>query len=110
MSEPQISGFPLIGNKSNSCALADIGTALLQIKNGRGLRLADMADKLRKSDDQLARYIAGDMEMGVTTWLRACEEFPELVELICETAAEREAKRSQRPLDIDLPTRKDRAA
>jgi hypothetical protein len=110
MSAPQISGFPLIGGKSNTSVLEDIGTALLQVKNARGIRLADMAEKIRKSDDQLARYIAGEMEMGVVAWLRACEEFPELPDLIAETAADRAAKARQRPLDIDMPTRRSAAA
>ena len=109
-SAPQISGFPLISGKSNTSVLEDIGTALLQVKNARGLRLTDMAEKIRKSDDQLARYIAGEMEMGVVAWLRACEEYPELVERVAETATERALKAKQRPLDLDLPTRRERAA
>lgn len=110
MTDPQISGFPLISGKSNTSVLEDIGTALLQVKNARGLRLADMAEKIRKSDDQLARYIAGEMEMGVVAWLRATEEFPELVGLVAETAADRAAKLKQRPLDLELPTRREKAA
>ena len=110
MTDPQISGFPLISGKSNTSVLEDIGTALLQVKNARGLRLADMAEKIRKSDDQLARYIAGEMEMGVVAWLRACEEYPELIDRVAETAAERALKAKQRPLDLDLPTRREKAA
>jgi transcriptional regulator with XRE-family HTH domain len=90
--------------------LEDIGTALLQVKNARGLRLADMAEKIRKSDDQLARYIAGEMEMGVVAWLRACEEYPELIERIAESAADRAARAKQRPLNLDLPIKREKAA
>lgn len=106
---PQISGIPISG-KQHSTVLEDIGTALLQVKNARGLRLTDMADAIRKSDDQLARYIAGDMEMGVVTWLRANEAWPELSTLLTETATERALKARQRPLDLDLPLKRDKAA
>jgi hypothetical protein len=110
MSDPQISGVLLISGKSTTSVVEDIGTALLQVKNARGLRLTDMAETLRKSDDQVAKYIAGESEMGVVTWLRACEEYPELVERIAETAADRAARAKQRPLDLDLPMRRDKAA
>lgn len=96
MSAPQISG------RSRETILGDIGTALLQIKNARGLSLPDMADKIGRSDDQLARYIAGDMEMGVVAWLRANEEWPELAEKMAETAAERALKARQRALNFEI--------
>lgn len=96
---PQISGFP----KSREHVLADIGTALLQIKNNRGLNLPDMADKIGRSDDQLARYIAGDMEMGVVAWMRAVDAWPELADKIAETSAERALRARQRALDLDVP-------
>ena len=104
MSGPQISG------KSREHVLADIGIALLQVKNTRGLNLPDMADKIGRSDDQLARYIAGDMEMGVVAWLRANEAWPELSDRIEETAAERAMRAKQRPLDFELPAKRERAA
>lgn len=106
-SAPQISGFPF---RARDEVLADIGTALLQIKNARGLNLPDMADKLGRSDDQLARYIAGDMEMGVVAWLRAVDTWPELAEKVAETNAERAAKARQRALDLELPVRREKAA
>lgn len=96
--------------RSRDDILADIGIALLQIKNTRGLSLPSMADKIGRSDDQLARYIAGDMEMGVVTWLRANEAFPELAERIEETAAERAFRANQRALDLNLPRRTEKAA
>jgi hypothetical protein len=104
MSAPQISG------KSHRDALTDIGTALLQVKNARGLTLAEMAYSIRKSDDQLARYIAGDMEMGVVAWMLAVEEWPEIVDKLNETAAEREFRARQRALDLEQAQRRDKAA
>ena len=109
-SAPQIHGILLTLGKTSTSVVEDIGTALLQVKNARGLRLADMAEALRKSDDQVAKYIAGESEMGVVAWLRACEEYPELVERLTETAAEREAKSKQRPLDLEFRVRRDKAA
>ena len=103
-SAPQISG------RTRDDILTDIGTALLQIKNTRGLNLSNMADKLGRSDDQLARYIAGDMEMGVVAWLRANDEWPELADRIAETAAERAFRARQRALDLELPVRRSQAA
>jgi transcriptional regulator with XRE-family HTH domain len=109
-SKPQISGVSLIIGKSNTCVVEDIGTALLQVKNARGLRLADIAEALRKSDDQVAKYIAGESEMGVVAWLRACEEYPEIIDRLTETAAERSARAKQRSLDLELTRQKDMAA
>lgn len=110
LSEPHICGLSVAG-KSHRTVLENIGTALLQVKNARGLTLAQMSEDIRKSDDQLARYIAGEMEMGVVTWLRANEEYPELAELVAETASERAAKTKQRPLDLEFaPVRRSNAA
>lgn len=109
-SAPQIFGVPLISGKSTTSVVEDIGTALLQVKNARGLRLTDIAEVLRKSDDQVAKYIAGESEMGVVAWLRACEEYPELIERLTETAAERALRARQRPLDLDTPVRREKAA
>ena len=89
--------------------LSRIGSALGRVKSARRLTLLDMADQLGRSDDQLARYIAGDMEMGVVAWELAKEAWPELAERLTESAAEREARRRQRPLDLDQPA-KPRAA
>lgn len=107
MSNPQIHG---IRTRPQDEILADLGTALLLIKNSRGLRLGDMAYSLGRSDDQIAKYIAGESEMGVIVWLRANEAWPELAERIEESAAERQARARQRALDLDLPTRRERAA
>lgn len=100
---------PQISVRSRDDVLADIGTALLQIKNQRGLSLPNMADMIGKSDDQLARYIAGDMEMGVLAWMRANDAFPELANRMEETAADRAAKARQRGLDLNLTRQTERA-
>lgn len=104
MSAPTIFGIP-----SNE-VLANLGTALLQVKNARGLTLSDMGYVLGRIDDQVAKYIAGEAEMGVIAWLRANEAWPELASRIEETAADRAARAKQRALDLDLPTRKAAAA
>ncbi len=103
-SSPNIVGFP------QSEVLGNIGTALLQIKNARGLTLNDMGCVLGRIDDQVAKYIAGESEMGVMVWLRANEAWPELAEKIEETAAERAMRARQRALNLTLPTRRERAA
>lgn len=103
-SAPQIFGIPL------GDILAAAGTALLQVKNTRGLTLQDMAFVMRRSDDQVARYIAGDSEMGFITWSLAVEEWPELEERLKESAAERALRARQRALDLELPVRREKAA
>ena len=104
MSAPNIFGKP------QADILADVGTALLQIKNSRGLTLSDMGYVLGRIDDMVAKYIAGEAEMGVVAWMRANEAWPELAERIEETAADRAAKARQRALDLELPTRREKAA
>jgi transcriptional regulator with XRE-family HTH domain len=96
--------------RSRNDILADAGTALLQVKNARGLTLEEMGAVLHRTRESVSQYIAGEAEMGFIIWERAKEAWPELVELITETAAERKAKSQQRPLDIDLPTRRSAAA
>ena len=105
--EPQVCGALA---KRHVTILADIGAALLIIKTQRGLTLLQMADDIRKSDDTIARYIAGEKEMGVVTWLRACEAWPELPALVNESAADRTARANQQKLDLDLPRQREKAA
>jgi cyanate lyase len=107
MSNPLIHG---IRNRPITEVLGEIGTALLQVKNGRGLSLNDMAYALGRSDDQVAKYIAGDAEMGVIVWMRASEAWPELADRLEESAAERSLRARQRGLDLELPPRRKRAA
>jgi cyanate lyase len=107
MTAPIIFG---VQNRPQRQVLADIGTALLQVKNARGLTLNDLAYSLGKGDDMVAKYIAGEAEMGVLAWMRATEAFPELVDHLQETAAERATRSRQRPLDLEIPTRREKAA
>jgi cyanate lyase len=104
MSVPQIFG------KRIDDVQADVGTALLQVKNRRGLTLIDMASKMGRSDDMVAKYIAGETEMGFVAWERAKDAWPELEGLVEETAAERSLRAKQRALDLELPIRRDKAA
>lgn len=102
-SSPQISGELI--RRPHRDILADVGTALLQVKNDHGLTLEDVADKIGRSDDQVARYIAGDHEMGVVAWLRAVDAWPEIADKLHETAAEREFRARQRQLDLETAAR-----
>lgn len=79
MSTPKIFGIP------QAAILADIGTALLKVKNARGLTLADMETVLGRCGDMVAKYIAGEHEMGVVAWMRANEAWPELSDKVEET-------------------------
>jgi transcriptional regulator with XRE-family HTH domain len=93
-----------------SQSVKDAGTALLQIKNARGITLDDMGAQIGVSREMVAQYIAGEAEMGFTKWLRANDAYPELASLIEETTADRAAKAKQRPLDLDLPMQRRDAA
>ena len=93
---------PNIFGKRPSDIQADVGTALLQIKNQRGLTLIDMASVMGRGDDMVAKYIAGESEMGFIAWGRAVNEWPELAERLAESAAERALRAKQRALDLNL--------
>lgn len=69
---------PNIFGKATSDILAEIGVALLQIKCERRLTLEDMARVLGRTDDMVAKYIAGEAEMGCVAFRRAGEAWPEL--------------------------------
>ncbi len=101
---------PNIFGKRPDDILADVGTALLQVKNNRCLTLVEMAGVLNRGDDMVAKYIAGEAEMGFIAWNRAIDAWPELAERIEETAAERALRARQRALDLELPTRRSVAA
>lgn len=109
LSEPQVCGV-LVSGKRHVTVLADIGAALLIIKTQRGLTLVEMGEDIRKSDDTIARYIAGEKEMGVVAWLRACEKYPELPSVVAESAADRAARAKQRTLDLELTRQRSQAA
>jgi transcriptional regulator with XRE-family HTH domain len=104
MSDPQIFG------KRLDDVQADVGVALLQIKTRRGLTLIDMASKMGRSDDMVAKYIAGETEMGFVAWERAKDAWPELAELVAETSAERALRARQRALDLELTRQREKAA
>lgn len=104
-----MNGATILG-RSGADFLGTVGTALLQIKNTRGLTLDDMGGDLRVSREMVAQYIAGEAEMGFTKWLRANEAYPELAGLIEETAADRAMRARQRALDLELPRQRSEAA
>jgi hypothetical protein len=104
MSEPQIFG------KDDEQWLADLGTALLLIKNERGLTLGQMGKDLGCHEDMIARYIAAESEMGVLRWKRAHEKYPELEARMTETVAERSFRLKQRALNLQAPLPETRAA
>jgi transcriptional regulator with XRE-family HTH domain len=79
--------------------LQRIGGALGRVKRDRRLTLADMAEALGRSDDQLARYIAGE-DMPVSLWMKALALWPELADKFEETVAERAMQSRQVPLDL----------
>lgn len=62
--------------------LADTGVALLQTKNALHLTLQDMADVMGRTDDSVAKYIAGEAEMGMCAYRRACAAWPEFREKV----------------------------
>ena len=104
MSEPQIFG------KDDEQWLADLGTALLLIKNERGLTLGQMGKDLGCHEDMVARYIAAESEMGVLRWKRAHEKYPELEARMTETVAERSFRLKQRALNLQAPLPETRAS
>jgi hypothetical protein len=67
-----MSGATILG-KPTSQLLGDVGCALLQVKNSRGLTLDDMGYHIGVSREMVAQYIAGEAEMGFVKWLRANE-------------------------------------
>lgn len=100
----------IILGRPTATVVADAGVSLLQVKNTRGLTLEEMGAELRRTRESVAQYIAGEAEMSFTTWERAKEAWPELVERMAETAADRAARARQRALDLELPVRRDKAA
>jgi hypothetical protein len=107
---PNFLGFRATGRARNEI-LDDIGGVLGQVKRNRGLTADDMRIVFGlKVDDQVARYIAGEAEMGIIAWMRACEAWPELTELLDETTNERALRGRQRALDLDFPARRSQAA
>lgn len=104
MNEPHFRG------KDEEQFLADLGTALLLIKNERLLTLGQMGRDLGCSEDQVARYISAEAEMGILRWKRAHDVYPELGARMTETAAERSFRLKQRALNLQPPSPETRAA
>lgn len=102
--------IPQIFAKRPDDIQADVGTALLQVKNARGLTLIDMASVMGRGDDMVAKYIAGESEMGFIAWERANQAWPELGQRLEETAADRAARARQRCLDLEFPMVREKAA
>lgn len=71
---------PTILGQSESDILAQMGVALLQVKNERRLTLEDIGAVMRRSREMIAQYIAGEAEPGAVAWRRAEAAWPELVE------------------------------
>lgn len=101
---------PIILGKRIDDIQADVGVALLQVKNARGLTLIDMASVMGRSDDAVSKYISGEFEMGFIAWERAKDAWPELMERLEETAAERALRARQRALDLEPPAKRAKAA
>jgi hypothetical protein len=100
----------IILGRSRDAVVADAGTALLQVKNARGLTLEEMGAQIHRTRESVAQYIAGEAEMGFVTWERVKDAWPEIAERMAETAAERALRSKQRALDLELPTRREKAA
>ena len=108
MTAPTILGIP------KRDALRALGSALLQTKNANRLTLDDMADKMGRSDEAVAQYIAGESEMGVTAWLRAVKAWPDLEDRLSYHLMDEDEKAfraRQRSLNLPPPnTAEDEAA
>lgn len=100
----------IILGRSRDAVVADAGTALLQIKNARGLTLEEMGAQIHRTRESVAQYIAGESEMGFVTWERAKDAWPELAERMAESAAERALRAKQRSLDLELTRQREKAA
>jgi hypothetical protein len=103
---------PTILGKPKRDVTAAIGLALAQIKIAERLRIDDMAEKIGRSDEMTAQYLAGEAEMGVTAWLRAVEEWPDLparVEYNLDEA-EKAFRARQRTLPLTQPPPRDEIA
>jgi hypothetical protein len=104
MSAPKIFGKP------KTAILEDVGYALQQVKRARGLSPDDMRIVLGLKDaDMISKYITGEHEMKMISWLRANEAWPELADLIVESDNERALKGRQRPLDFENTPRRSAA-
>ena len=104
---------PIILGENKQDTLRAIGSALLQTKNANKLTLDAMAETMRRSDEALAQYIAGEAEMGVTAWLRAVKAWPDLEARLAYHLMDEDEKAfraCQRSFSLPMPKPVERAA
>jgi hypothetical protein len=104
---------PIILGESKRDTLRAIGAALLQTKNANKLTLDEMAETMRRSDEAVAQYIAGESEMGVTAWLRATRAWPDLEDRLAYHLMDEDEKAfraRQRSLNLPKPPPEEMAA
>lgn len=97
---------PIILGENKQDTLRAIGSALLQTKNANRLTLDTMAETMRRSDEAVAQYIAGEAEMGVTAWLRAVKAWPEIEARLAYHLMDEDEKAfraAQRSLVLPMP-------
>jgi hypothetical protein len=104
---------PTILGENKPDTLRAIGSALLQTKNANKLTLDTMAETMRRSDEAVAQYIAGEAEMGVTAWLRAVNAWPDLEDRLAYHLMgddEKAFRARQRSLTLPMPEPEEMAA
>lgn len=104
---------PIILGENKQDTLRAIGSALLQTKNANRLTLDTMAETMRRSDEAVAQYIAGEAEMGVTAWLRAVKAWPDLEDRLAYHLMDEDEKAfraKQRSLALPMPKPQEMAA
>jgi hypothetical protein len=104
---------PIILGESKQDSLRAVGAALLQTKNANKLTLDAMAETMRRSDEAVAQYIAGEAEMGVTAWLRAVKAWPDLEDRLTYHLMDEDEKAfraKQRALNLPPPGPRSEAA
>jgi cyanate lyase len=104
---------PIILGESKRDTLRAIGAALLQTKNANKLTLDEMAETMRRSDEAVAQYIAGESEMGVTAWLRAVKAWPDIEDRLSYHLMDEDEKAfraKQRSLNLPPPSPESEAA
>jgi hypothetical protein len=103
---------PIILGKPKRTVVGGIGLALSQIKIVERLTIDEMAEKIGRSDEMMAQYLAGEAEMGVTAWLRAVEVWPELPERVAFNLddSEKAFRAKQRELRLPDPPPETKAA
>jgi hypothetical protein len=103
----------IILGETKQDTLRAIGAALLQTKNANKLTLDTMAETMRRSDEAVAQYIAGEAEMGVTAWLRAVKAWPDIEARLSYHLMEEDEKAfraAQRSLSLPMPRPVEQAA